>query len=77
LSNLILFAVVLTCLCSFVPPPSSVSSEADKDLSDLLDFSAVSHLYFYSVVQALFCFVTIQTTVGLGPGEIRRRPCHI
>jgi len=32
-------------LCSFVPPPSSVDSEADKDLSDLLDFSAVSDIY--------------------------------
>jgi len=33
-------------LCSFVPPPTSVDSEADKDLSDLLDFSAVSDQYF-------------------------------
>jgi len=39
---LILF---VTVLCSFVPPPASVGSEADKDLSDLLDFSAVSDLH--------------------------------
>jgi len=32
----------VSMLCSFVPPPPSVDSEADKDLSDLLDFSAVS-----------------------------------
>jgi len=40
------FMRCVVVLYSFVPPPaSSVDSEPDKDLSDLLDFSAVSDWY--------------------------------
>ena len=53
-----LFTHAVCCgVYSFVPPPSSVDSEADKDLSDLLDFSAVSDEYSemlpYSLAQQI------------------------
>jgi len=52
-------------LYSFVPPPSSVDSEADKDLSDLLDFSAVSVTECsVRVAEKEFCRLRLEGPIG-------------